>query len=98
MQIEYVIEIPPGIRTNSSITQYVDGVLSQMNNDEAQDAPTPLSHWDELEWGEIQHAAENDVVSFGTKMLPGAGPFYFANHADGKSEIGHIDRDSTDGN
>lgn len=92
MKIDFVIDIPPSIKSFSQIVQYVDGVLSNINTQESQSAPTPLSHYQELEWDVPKVADTNDVTSFGTKMLPGAGPFYFANHEDGSSEIGHIDR------
>lgn len=91
MKFDFVIDIPKSITSNAKIVQYVDGVLAGISTNDSHSAETPLSDYTNLTWID-KEAEENDVVSFGTKMLPGAGPFYFANHEDGTSEIGHIDR------
>ena len=57
----------------------------------AQLAEIPYGVYDSLSWNSETPAEQlEEATTWGTKTLPGAGPFYFANHADGNPTIGYI--------
>lgn len=58
---------------------------------DAQLATIPYGVYDNLSWDSEEPSEQlADAVSWGTKTLPGAGPFFFANHSDGNPTIGYM--------
>lgn len=64
------------LRNEGTIT----GQLAQVN----------LGVYDNLTWSDTSGMADDTIIDWGTKTLPGAGAFYFANHEDGYPTIGHF--------
>ena len=93
MIIEQTIELP-AVADNS----FFEDVRSYINNEGIQlgkEAAITLGSYDNLTWSATSGMADDTITEWGTKTLPGAGPFYFANHEDGNPTIGHLD--TTDG-
>lgn len=95
MDFEYVIDIPSDITTLNQIVESTNSLLVCYKNpdiDKAKAAQIVLGKYSDLNWGDINSFTDrSDIVSFGTKMLPGAGGFYYANFEDGSHIIDHID-------
>lgn len=65
--------------------------LSVENTQELNQAEIELGIYDNLVWDSASaHSVLDDAVSWGTKTLPGAGPFYFANYREADSVIDHL--------
>ena len=92
MNIERTLN--PGTVSGESKNLYEDTTpnvtLSSISS--AKTTEIPLGVYSDLTWNSKEPAEEiAGSESFGTKTLPGAGPFYFANHEDGNPTIGHLD-------
>lgn len=58
----------------------ITGKLAQIN----------LGVYDSLTWSDTSGMSDATITDWGTKTLPGAGAFYFANYEDGNPTIGHL--------
>lgn len=54
-------------------------------------AQVTLGIYDNLTWSDTSGMSDDTITDWGTKTLPGAGAFYFANHEDGNPTMGHLD-------
>ena len=91
MTIETTLILPttPNEKTSFYERTVPDLVLSSPT--EAKKATVPDGNYDNLTWtSESVPAVLDEATTWGTKTLPGAGPFYFANHEDGVPTIGLI--------
>ena len=92
MDIVQTISIPIPPSTNLGFYEHTipTCILSDPSN--ARAAEITLGSYSSLTW-EAQLAAIElaNAVSWGTKTLPGAGAFYFANHEDGNPTMGHLE-------
>jgi len=57
------------------------GKLAQVN----------LGVYNNLAWSDTSGMSDDTITDWGTKTLPGAGAFYFANHEDGNPTMGHLE-------
>lgn len=98
MTIEFSISIPSTLNTQAKIIEATNAWLSLLNTGEVTNkkAEVFLADYADLTW-ENRSAFppepigdEPEVVSWGVKMLPGAGAFYFANFDDETHVIDHI--------
>ncbi len=75
----------------ASMYETRESELSVENMQELNRANIDLGIYDNLVWDSaLAHSVLNDAVSWGTKTLPGAGPFYFANYSEADSVIDHL--------
>ena len=91
MIIEKTIDLP-AVADNS----FFEDVRSYLNDEGLQvgkEAAVILGSYDNLTWGDTSGMSDGTIIDWGTKTLPGAGAFYFANHEDGYPTMGHIDPD-----
>ena len=90
MVIEFTLQLPD--ISLSKVAEYVDSVLGSMTPEIQKTAEVPYGRYDSLDWQDADVPEQIEgAVNFGLKTLPGAGPFYFANHEDGNPTIGHLD-------
>lgn len=90
MVIDFTLQLPN--IPLSKVAEYVDSVLGSMTPETQKIAEVPYGRYDSLDWQNADVPAQIEgAVNFGLKTLPGAGPFYFANHEDGIPTIGHLD-------
>lgn len=88
MIIEKVIDLP-AVVDNS----FFEDVRSYLNNAGVQvgkEAAVVLGSYDNLTWRAASGMSDDTITDWGTKTLPGAGAFYFANHEDDYPTMGHI--------
>lgn len=91
MNFEATLILPSTPDTNTSFYERTtpDLILSSLT--EAKKATVPYGVYDNLTWAsESVPAVLDEATEWGTKTLPGAGPFYYANHEDGTATIGLI--------
>lgn len=89
MIIEQTLDLP-AIADNS----FFEDVRSYLNNEglqEGKEAAIILGSYDNLTWSDTSGMSDDTITDWGTKTLPGAGAFYFANHEDGNPTIGHLE-------
>ena len=94
MNIENILN--PGTVSGESKNLYEDTTpnVTLSSTSSARTTEIPLGVYSDLTWNSEEPAEEiAGSGSFGTKTLPGAGAFYFANHEDGYPTMGHIDPD-----
>ena len=90
MVIDFTLQLPN--IPLSQVAEYVDSVLGSMTTETQKTAEVPYGRYDSLDWQDADVPAQIDeATSLGLKTLPGAGPFYFANHEDGNPTVGHLD-------
>lgn len=73
---------------------FFEDVRSYLNNEGLQsgkEAAVILGSYDNLTWSDISGMSDDTITDWGTKTLPGAGAFYFANHEDGNPTMGHLE-------
>lgn len=91
MIIEKTLTLPDTPNENTSFYERTVPDLVLSSPTEAKKATVPYGVYDELNWqNDSVPAVLNEATTWGTKTLPGAGPFYFANHEDGTPTIGLI--------
>ena len=67
------------------------------NPDNAQSADIKLGLYSDVAWASDSADVKlSNASSWGTKTLPGAGTFYFANHEDGDPTMGHLEPSQPD--
>lgn len=99
LEFDFSIEIPADNISDSNLIETTKGVLEcyQVLTGKSfikETSKVVYNRYDDLDWTQKSGFTERtDIVSFGTKMLPGAGGFYYATYADGTHEIKHIDED-----
>ena len=54
-------------------------------------ARVSLGVYNNLTWSDTSGMSDDTITDWGTKTLPGAGAFYFANHGDGNPTMGHLE-------
>jgi hypothetical protein len=92
MNIESILN--PGTVSGESKNLYEDTTpnVTLSSTSSAKTTEIPLGVYSDLTWNSKEPAEEiADSESFGTKTLPGAGAFYFANHEDGNPTMGHLE-------
>ena len=81
---EYVLDVPPGtVLTDESVDAYIQAFLESGYAKErgTSKGTYPVEEWDNSRF-EIPAS-----VSFGTKRIPGADPFYFVNQENEQGDI-----------
>lgn len=94
MIIEQTVDLP-AISDNS----FFEDVRSYLNNEGLQagkESAVILGSYNNLTWSDTSGMSDNTITDWGTKTLPGAGAFYFANHEDGNPTIGHLEPSQPD--
>lgn len=94
MIIEQTIVLP-AVAVNS-VFEDVRSYLNNLGVATGEDAEVPLGVYENLLWNPTDPLSESSVTTWGTKTLPGAGAFYFANHEDGNPTMGHLDPAQSD--
>lgn len=89
MIIETTIELPEV--PDNSFFEDTGGSLHNEGTIAGKLAPVSLGVYDNLIWSDTSGMSDNTITNWGTKTLPGAGAFYFANHEDGIPTMGHLD-------
>lgn len=82
------IQIPPV--PDNSFFEDTDGSLHNEGTITGQLANVILGVYDNLTWSDTSGISDDTITDWGTKTLPGAGAFYFANHEDGNPTMGHL--------
>lgn len=91
MTIEQTLILPDSPNENTSFYERTVPDLVLSSPTEAKKATVPYGVYDSLSWqNDSVPAVLNEATTWGTKTLPGAGPFYYANHEDGTPTIGLI--------
>lgn len=98
MTIEYSISIPSALNSQAKIIEATNAWLSVLNTGNVSDkqAEAFLADYAALTWGDRSpfppepEEGDPEVTSWGVKMLPGAGAFYFANYDDETHVIDHL--------
>lgn len=88
MIIEQTLDLP-AIADNS----FFEDVHSYLNNEglqEGKESAVILGSYNNLTWSDTSGMSDDTITDWGTKTLPGAGAFYFANHEDGNPTMGHL--------
>lgn len=89
MVIDFTLQLPN--IPLSQVAEYVNSILGAMTVETQRTAEVPYGVYDNLDWQNTDVPTQiEDATTFGLKTLPGAGPFYFANHEDGNPTMGHI--------
>lgn len=89
MTIEQTIVLPTTPNTNTSVYERTTPDLVLSSPTEAKKATVPYGVYDNLSWqNDSVPAVLSEATTWGTKTLPGAGAFFFANHEDGTPTIG----------
>lgn len=83
------IQVPPV--TDNSLFEDIEGDLFNEGLEAGKVAEVSQGQYDNLTWQNTEGLQDETATEWGTKTLPGAGPFYFANHEDGNPTIGHLD-------
>lgn len=92
MNIVQTINIPSPPSSDLGFYERTNPECVLTSTEDAREAEVFLGSYDGLTWNSANAPEElYQAESWGTKTLPGAGPFYFANHEDGEPTIGHID-------
>lgn len=89
MIIENVLTIPE--IADNSFFEDTRSYITNQGLETGKESEITLGSYADLDWSTTPGLSDEDVTSWGTKTLPGAGPFYFANHEDGNPTIGHLD-------
>lgn len=91
MEFIQTLNIPPPQIQNASFFEDVNSSCILTSTETSKQAVVYFGVYNRLAW-ETTDAPEEleDAVTWGTKTLPGAGPFYFANHEDGNPTLGHL--------
>jgi hypothetical protein len=90
MNIEYVIDIPA--LADPKLYESRSAILFEALPELAKSAEIILGAYQGLIWATGTGAPIiEDATTWGTKMLPGAGPFYFANTEEGTPTLAHLD-------
>ena len=91
MTIEATLTLPTTPNENTSFYERTTPDLILSSPTEAKKATVPYGVYDSITWSaESVPAVLDEATTWGTKTLPGAGPFYFANHEDGTPTLGLI--------
>lgn len=88
MIFEQTIDIPRV--SDNSLFEDVRSYLNSQGILAGKEAEVPYGVYDTLDWQNLPGLSEDDIISWGTKTLPGAGAFYFANHESGNPSLGHL--------
>ena len=91
MTIETTLTLPTTPNENTSFYERTTPDLVLSSPTEAKKATVPYGVYDDLTWSaDSVPAVLSEATKWGTKTLPGAGAFFFANHEDGTPTIGLI--------
>lgn len=91
MTIERIINIPPPPGDNLGFYEMTTPHCILSSTADTQESIIPLGVYSDLIWETgIPSSDIDNATTWGTKTLPGAGPFYFANHEDGVPDLGHL--------
>ena len=89
---EFIVPDVPG----GQFYETTASILEISSLEDSEYAVVNFGFYDDLSWNSKQPPlSDTSIVSWGTKMLPGAGPFYFSNGEDGYPTLGHLDTDSS---
>lgn len=88
------IQIPPV--PDNSFFEDTDGGLHNEGTITGKLAQVNLGVYDNLTWSDTSGMSDDTIIDWGTKTLPGAGAFYFANHEDGYPTMGHMNQAQPD--
>lgn len=92
MNIVTELQVPAPPSDNLGFYEHTVPTCVLSNPDNAQSADIKLGLYSEVEWASDSADSKlSNASSWGTKTLPGAGTFYFANHEDGNPTIGHLE-------
>jgi len=91
MNIEATLILPSTPNENTSFYERTTPDLILSSTTEAKKATVPYGVYDNITWAsESVPAVLDEATKWGTKTLPGSGPFYYANHEDGTPTLGLI--------
>ena len=93
IEFDYIIDVPSDVtlpQMIESVNAWLS-VLSSNPQDQEKTANADYTHYEALDW-EDRESFQNreDISTYGVKMLPGAGAFYYANYADDTHAVQHI--------
>ena len=92
MNIVTELQVPAPPSDNLGFYEHTVPTCVLSNPDNAQSADIKLGLYSEVEWASDSADSKlSNASSWGTKTLPGAGTFYFANHEDGNPTMGHLE-------
>lgn len=89
MIIEQTIDLPAVV--DNSFFENVRSYLNNKGIEIGKEAAVVLGSYDNLTWSDTTGMSDDTITDWGTKTLPGAGAFYFANHEDSNPTMGHLD-------
>jgi len=90
MNIEFIVDVPA--LADPKLYESRDAILFEALPDLDKSAQIILGAYENLIWATGTGASIiEDATTWGTKMLPGAGPFYFANTEEGTPTLSHLD-------
>ena len=94
MKFEYILEVPPTLTTETQLVEFTTSILNQFQNENhtvGESATITLGDYTNLSWlPNSGFTDKDDIESFGIKMLPGAGGFYYAKLTDKTTILEHI--------
>ena len=94
MAIEFSISVPPSMTNISQLVEATNAWLSQLYTHDTpstdKTAQVNLANYSSLTWADRAAFPNLPVASWGVKMLPGGGGFFFANYDDDTHVLVHI--------
>lgn len=91
MNIEYEVNIPTPPSSDLGFYEHTLPECVLTSTEFSQSTIVPGGLYNSLSWAADAAPPELDsAASWGTKTLPGAGPFYFANDSEDNPTIGHL--------
>lgn len=85
------VQLPDFVADGGSFYEHTNSSLVVSNLTQAAIAEIVLGDYSDIIWSSDDPEIDlTDIESWGTKTLPGAGAFYFANYEDGYPTIGHL--------
>ena len=92
MNIVTELQVPAPPSDNLGFYEHTVPTCVLSNPDNAQSADIKLGLYSDVaSASDSADAKLSNASSWGTKTLPGAGTFYFANHEDGDPTMGHLE-------
>ena len=91
MDFEQTILVPQLDSATASLYELRTPIIQVENTQESKSTKIELGVYDNLVWDSSSaHEVLEDADSWGTKTLPGAGPFYFANFEGEEPILDHL--------
>lgn len=87
------VTLPTISATNVGFCEFTEPTLLLSNSSEAKVAAVDYGQYANLTWSNSSVPSHvGTSVSWGSKTLPGAGPFYYTNQPSGSPTLGHLEQ------